>query len=85
MEQRQAEFQKVMPGLNCFKEGVHSIPVESIPGIQATGCLPALKGKLKAQNEVDPEVLGIQLRTILGQVCTAHNITRNSFNKLVQL
>jgi hypothetical protein len=70
VEQRQAEFQKVMPGLNCFKEGVHNIPVESIPGIQATGCLPALKGKLKAQNELDPEVLGIQLRTILGQVCS---------------
>ncbi|XP_059487013.1 histone acetyltransferase KAT2A [Neocloeon triangulifer] len=73
VEQRQAEFQKVMPGLNCFKDGVHSIPIESIPGIQATGCLPSLKNKIKAQaDNIDPEVLVIQLRTILGQLKTHH-------------
>ncbi|XP_065334076.1 histone acetyltransferase KAT2A isoform X2 [Cloeon dipterum] len=73
VEQRQAEFQKVMPGLNCFKEGVRSIPIESIPGIQATGCLPLLKNKIKAHaDSVDPEVLAIQLRTIIGQLKTHH-------------
>jgi len=35
--QRQQEIQKVHPGLTCFKDGVKSIPVESIPGIRETG------------------------------------------------
>ncbi|XP_071579451.1 histone acetyltransferase KAT2A-like isoform X2 [Temnothorax nylanderi] len=35
--QRQQEIQKVHPGLTCFKDGVRSIPVESIPGIRETG------------------------------------------------
>lgn len=35
--QRQQEIQKIHPGLTCFKDGVKSIPVESIPGIRETG------------------------------------------------
>ncbi|XP_018300962.1 histone acetyltransferase KAT2A [Mycetomoellerius zeteki] len=35
--QRQQDIQKVHPGLTCFKDGVKSIPVESIPGIRETG------------------------------------------------
>ncbi|KAL6257354.1 hypothetical protein P5V15_010930 [Pogonomyrmex californicus] len=37
IHQRQQEIQKVHPGLTCFKDGVKSIPVESIPGIRETG------------------------------------------------
>lgn len=33
INQRHKEVQKIRPGLNCFKEGVRCIPVESIPGI----------------------------------------------------
>lgn len=29
--------QDIHPGLTCFKDGVKSIPVESIPGIRETG------------------------------------------------
>ncbi|XP_039313828.1 histone acetyltransferase KAT2A isoform X2 [Solenopsis invicta] len=35
--QRQQEIQKIHPGLTCFKDGVKSIPIESIPGIRETG------------------------------------------------
>ncbi|XP_011870976.1 PREDICTED: histone acetyltransferase KAT2A-like [Vollenhovia emeryi] len=35
--QKQQEIQKVHPGLTCFKDGVRSIPIESIPGIRETG------------------------------------------------
>ncbi|KAG5325437.1 KAT2A acetyltransferase, partial [Pseudoatta argentina] len=35
--QRQQDIQKIHPGLTCFKDGVKSIPVESIPGIRETG------------------------------------------------
>ncbi|XP_041970116.1 histone acetyltransferase KAT2A [Aricia agestis] len=34
---RQKEVRKVHPGLTCFKDGVRSIPVESIPGAREAG------------------------------------------------
>ncbi|XP_052749924.1 histone acetyltransferase KAT2A isoform X1 [Galleria mellonella] len=34
---RQKEVRKIHPGLTCFKEGVRSIPIESIPGLRETG------------------------------------------------
>lgn len=35
--QRQQEMSKVHPGLNCFKEGLRTIPIESIPGLRDIG------------------------------------------------
>lgn len=35
--QRQQEISKVHPGLTCFKEGIRTIPIESIPGLRDIG------------------------------------------------
>jgi histone acetyltransferase len=40
ISQRQHEVQKIHPGLMCFKEGVRSISVESIPGLREVGWRP---------------------------------------------
>ena len=37
IERKQAEMQKVYPGLKCFKEGVRQIPMENIPGVVERG------------------------------------------------
>ncbi|XP_011630303.1 histone acetyltransferase KAT2B-like [Pogonomyrmex barbatus] len=55
IHQRQQEIQKVHPGLTCFKDGVKSIPVESIPGIRETGwksyCQTRTKGVTKGTQD----------------------------------
>lgn len=43
--QRQEEIEKVHTGLTCFKEGVPSIPVESIPGLQEVGWKPQTRAQ----------------------------------------
>ena len=40
IERKQAEMQKVYPGLKCFKEGVRQIPIENIPGVVERGWKP---------------------------------------------
>ncbi|XP_039204797.1 histone acetyltransferase KAT2B isoform X3 [Crotalus tigris] len=45
IERKQAQIQKVYPGLSCFKDGVRQIPIESIPGIRETGWKPSNKEK----------------------------------------
>ena len=40
IERKQAEMQKVYPGLKCFKEGVRQIPIENIPGVMERGWKP---------------------------------------------
>lgn len=40
IEQKQEKYQKVYPGLTCFKDGVRQIPIESIPGLQESGWKP---------------------------------------------
>ena len=42
IEEKQEKYQKVYPGLTCFKDGVRQIPVESIPGLQESGWKPPL-------------------------------------------
>jgi histone acetyltransferase len=37
IEQKQEQEEKVYPGLQCFKDGVHQIPIESIPGVLEAG------------------------------------------------
>lgn len=66
IERKQAQIQKVYPGLSCFKEGVRYIPIESIPGIRETGWKPSIKDRGKEPK--DPEQLHITLKTILQHV-----------------
>lgn len=65
IEQKQEHEEKVYPGLSCFKDGVHQIPIESIPGVLEAGYKP------EASTEpapIDPEALYTTLRTVLQQV-----------------
>jgi histone acetyltransferase len=43
----------VHPGLTCFKDGVHKIPVELIPGIQETGWEPPAHDKSRSTRTSD--------------------------------
>lgn len=72
IEARQQDVQKVHPGLTCFKEGVCSIPIESIPGIRETGWRPAARAtRVSRVTEecADPDVLYSTLKSVLNTVC----------------
>ncbi|XP_026529343.1 histone acetyltransferase KAT2B isoform X3 [Notechis scutatus] len=66
IERKQAQIQKVYPGLSCFKDGVRQIPIESIPGIRETGWKPNNKEKSKEPKDLDQ--LYSTLKNILQQV-----------------
>ena len=38
---KQQEVSQVHPGLNCFKDGIREIPIDSIPGLKLTGWRPS--------------------------------------------
>lgn len=70
ISQRQQEVQKIHPGLTCFKEGLRSIPIESIPGLRES--FPGWKPQLRAQRQsrpleetADPEKLAATLGNVL--------------------
>ncbi|KAL1116883.1 hypothetical protein AAG570_005352, partial [Ranatra chinensis] len=71
LEQRKQEVQKVHPGLSCFREGVRTIPVESIPGIRETGWRPVLRttrvSRLTEECS-DPDTLYKLLKTVLHSI-----------------
>ncbi|KAK7005041.1 histone acetyltransferase KAT2B [Biomphalaria glabrata] len=61
------ETEKVYSGITLFKEGVKlPIPLESIPGLIESGWKPPIKKE--KENQIDPDQLYNQLRTILQQV-----------------
>ncbi|KAK9754405.1 Acetyltransferase (GNAT) family [Popillia japonica] len=68
--QQQRQLSKVHPGLTFFKEGVNTIPIESIPGIQETGWRPAPRttrgGQLEESQDID--VLAGMLKTVIAAV-----------------
>lgn len=71
ISQRQKDIQKVHTGLTCFKEGVRSIPVESIPGLREVGWKPQARAQRTARpldESVDPDKLAITLNTVLAAV-----------------
>ncbi|GAB0099588.1 Histone acetyltransferase [Sergentomyia squamirostris] len=66
--QRQQEVQKIHPGLTCFKEGVRSIPVESIPGLRELGWRPLARAQRQGrplEESADPDKLAQTLATVL--------------------
>ncbi|XP_057653056.1 histone acetyltransferase KAT2A isoform X2 [Diorhabda carinulata] len=68
--QQQNNVSKVHPGLTFFKEGVRSIPIESIPGIEETGWKPAsraTRGQLLEESQ-DADVLAGLLKSVLNSV-----------------
>lgn len=71
MEEQQYQAEKIHPGLTCFREGVRSIPVESIPGIRETGWKPAARAtrvsKLTEECS-DPDTLTKYLKIVLNSV-----------------
>lgn len=76
IEQRQQEVQKVHSGLTCFRDGVRSIPVESIPGILETGWKPAARSTRALQHSPeeshDHDTLQQTLRQVLNTI-KGHN------------
>ncbi|XP_065362607.1 histone acetyltransferase KAT2A [Calliphora vicina] len=69
--QRHNEVQKVRPGLTCFKEGLPSIPVESIPGLREIGWKPQMRAQRTArplEESSDPEKLAASFAAVLQSV-----------------
>lgn len=71
VEEQQHEAEKIHPGLSCFREGVRSIPVESIPGIRETGWKPAARAtRVSKMTEEfsDPDTLIKSLKIVLNSI-----------------
>ncbi|CAH0558007.1 unnamed protein product [Brassicogethes aeneus] len=68
--QQQHNVSKIHPGLTFFKEGVRSIPVESIPGLQETGWKQATRATRGQQLEESQDIdnLAKLLKTVLNAV-----------------
>ncbi|XP_030375226.1 histone acetyltransferase KAT2A [Scaptodrosophila lebanonensis] len=69
--QRHNEVQKVRPGLTCFKEGLPSIPVESIPGLREIGWKPQMRparASRPLEEPSDPEKLASAFASVLQSV-----------------
>ncbi|XP_065084860.1 histone acetyltransferase KAT2A [Ochlerotatus camptorhynchus] len=69
--QRQQEVQKVHPGLTCFKEGLRSIPIESIPGLREVGWRPQFRTQRTSrplEESADPDKLSNALTGVLQSV-----------------
>ena len=67
---KQQEISQVHPGLNCFKDGVREIPIDSIPGLKLTGWRPShgYGCKRVIEETFDSEQLYQALRSVLNQV-----------------
>lgn len=69
VHRQQKKLSKVYPGLNYFKEGVRSIPIESIPGINETNWKPIKMTRSFALDEMmEPKVLYNTLKIVLDSV-----------------
>lgn len=74
VEEQQYEAEKIHPGLTCFREGVRTIPVEAIPGIQETGWKPAARAtRVSKMTEEcsDPDTLTKYFKNVLNSVSTS--------------
>ncbi|XP_076270136.1 gcn5 acetyltransferase isoform X2 [Rhynchophorus ferrugineus] len=70
IHQQQRTVSKIHPGITFFKDGVKSIPVESIPGLEETGYKPATRttrGQHLEESQ-DIETLTNMLKTVLTAV-----------------
>ena len=69
IEMKQQEISVVHPGLNCFKDGVREIPIDSIPGLKLTGWRPThgYGTKRIIEETMDSEQLYQSLRSVLNQ------------------
>lgn len=69
--QRQQEISKVHPGLTCFKEGIRTIPIESIPGLRDIGWRPvprALRQSRSMEENEDFDKLAMHFSSVLNAV-----------------
>lgn len=74
--QKQQEIQQIHPGLTCFKKGVSSIPIESIPGLKEIGWRPASRAQRTTkpyEEPTDPEKLANAFAQIL-QTVRSHSV-----------
>lgn len=71
ISQRQQDVQKIHTGLTCFKEGVRSIPVESIPGLRECGWKPQARAQRTSrplEESADPDKLATTFSAVLASV-----------------
>lgn len=69
--QRQQEISKVHPGLTCFKEGIRTIPIDSIPGLRDIGwrSIPrALRQSRSMEENEDFDKLAMHFSSVLNAV-----------------
>lgn len=69
--QRQQEISKVHPGLSCFKEGIRTIPIESIPGLRDIGwrSVPrALRQSRSMEENEDYDKLAMHFSSVLSAI-----------------
>lgn len=69
--QRQQEISKVHPGLTCFKEGIRTIPIESIPGLRDIGwrSVPRALRQSRSMDENDDfEKLALHFSSVLSAI-----------------
>lgn len=69
--QRQQEISKVHPALTCFKEGIRTIPIESIPGLREIGWRPvprALRQSRSMDENEDFDKLTMNCSSVLNAV-----------------
>jgi histone acetyltransferase len=69
--QKQQEMSKVHPGLTCFKEGIRTIPIESIPGLRDIGwrSVPrALRQSRSMDESEDFEKLAMHFGVVLNAI-----------------
>lgn len=75
IRQQQQKVIQEYPELTCFKDGLRSIPIESIPGIKQTGWKPsprATRGGYGLEECQDIETLSTTLKSVLTAVKSHH-------------
>lgn len=68
IDKKQEELSKVYPGLDCFRDGIRQIPIESIPGVREAGYRPSKDDYKIYEQNGDSENLYAALRAILSQL-----------------
>jgi len=68
MEEKKMKIERHNPGLTCFLDGVHMVPIESIPGVVDAGWIPltrATRNSRFKEETTDIDVLAKQLKKVL--------------------
>jgi len=79
VEEKHVRIEKHYPGLTCFSNGVHMIPIESIPGVMDAGWTTSTRTTRNSrvtEEITDIDVLSKHLTEVLQFVSTSKIILR---------